>query len=176
MSISAVPAGAALPTPHPDAPAPGSALPAHFPGCFACGELAGGLRMRFVAGDGLTVHGEFTVQTHHQGAPGIAHGGALAAAFDEALGSLQSLLREPAVTASLSTQFLRPVPVGAVLHLECRIDARAGRKFWTSGVGRLGPDGPVAARAEALFVTVPPEHFVRHGAASYDPSRGGPRP
>jgi acyl-coenzyme A thioesterase PaaI-like protein len=177
-SLSSAPAGVARPEPHPDAPAPGTVLPAHFVGCFACGELEGGLRMRFVAGDALTVRGEFTVHAHHQGAPGIAHGGVLSAAFDEGLGFLQTHLREPAVTASLRTEFLRPVPVGTVLHLQCRIEGREGRKIWTSGTGTLGADGPLAIRAEALFVTVPAEHFVRHSGPaaaateSYDPSHG----
>lgn len=175
MPIHSVPVAATVPIAHPDAPAPGTALLAHFAGCFACGDREGGLRMRFVAGSELTVRGEFTVAPHHQGAPGIAHGGVLAAAFDEALGFLQTHLREAAVTASLRTDFRAPVPVGAALHLECRIDGRDGRKIWTSGVGRIGAAGPVAVRAEALFVTVPAEHFARYGDMSavahrYDPS------
>jgi hypothetical protein len=51
-----------------------------------------------------------------------------------------------------------------VLHLRSRVDRREGRKLWVSAAGHLdGPDGPVAARASAMFVFVPPEHFARHG-------------
>jgi acyl-coenzyme A thioesterase PaaI-like protein len=163
--VSAAPSSdVARPVPHPDAPRPGTVLPAHYAGCFACGELDGGLRLSFVVGEDLTVMGTFAVQVHHQGAPGLAHGGAVAAAFDEALGALQVFFGEPAVTASLQTEFRRPVPVDSVLHLQCRVDAREGRKLWVSGVARLdGPDGPVAAKASALFVFVPREHFSEHG-------------
>lgn len=136
----------------------------HYSGCFACGELEGGLRLRFRTGDGLTVHGVFTVEPQHQGAPGLAHGGLIAAAFDDALGTLQVFIREPAVTASLQTEFRRPVPVGTTLHLACKVDGRDGRKLWVSGEARLDtPDGPVAAQATALFIVVARDHFTRHG-------------
>lgn len=164
MSLS-VPDGAVRPASHPDTPAPGTELPPHFRGCFGCGELEGGLRLRQTVGDDVTMTSTFAVQRHHQGAPGIAHGGVIAAAFDEALGALAVHHREPSVTAELQTRFRRPVPVGSVLHLRTRIDARDGRKVWCSGVGRLdSPDGPVAVEATALFVTVPMEHFTTHGA------------
>lgn len=154
------------PVPYPALATPGTELPRHYAGCFACGELEGGLRMRFTVVDERTVRGRFVVEPHHQGSPGLAHGGVLAAAFDEALGALQSFYGEPAVTASLSTEYVHPVPVGAVLHLECRVERREGRKLWTSGVGRLHtPDGPTAVRSEALFVFVDPAHFSRHTAA-----------
>lgn len=152
-----------LPAPHPDAPTPGTVLGRHYAGCFGCGDLEGGLRMRLTAGEGLTVTGKFTVQTHHQGAPGLAHGGVLATAFDEALGALQVFFREPAVTANLTTDFRRPVPVGTVVHLQSRVDGRDGRKLRVSGDARLdAPDGPIAAQASALFVFVRSEHIARH--------------
>ncbi len=133
--------------------------------------------MRFRTGEGLTVIGTFTVETHHQGAPGLAHGGVLTAAFDEAFGALQVFFQEPAVTASLRTEFRRPVPVGTVLHITTWVDAREGRKLWMSGDARLdSPDGPVALLAEALFVFVPAEHFERHGRPVDDATaRGGVR-
>ena len=148
-----------------DAVAPGTTLPAHFDGCFACGEVESGLGLRSTIGEGLSLTATFTVGSAHQGARGIAHGGLIATAFDEALGALQVLVGERAVTASLQTEFRRPVPVGSVLHFTCRIDRREGRKLWTSGDARLGgPDGPIAAQANALFVVVPNEHFTTHGS------------
>ncbi|WP_250548557.1 PaaI family thioesterase [Pseudonocardia sp. H11422] len=120
--------------------------------------------MRFTAGEDLSLSGTFTVTPDHQGAPGLAHGGLLTAAFDEALGALQVFFREPAVTARLQTQFRRPVPVGTTLYLSARVDRREGRKLWVSGQGRLDTlGGPVAAEADALFLIVPAEHFVEHG-------------
>jgi acyl-coenzyme A thioesterase PaaI-like protein len=150
---------------HPDAPAPGSKLGPHYEHCFGCGpDMPGGLQMNSTAGEGLTVHAEFLVTDNHQGAPGLAHGGLLAAAFDEALGSLGALLRIPAVTGRLETDFRRPVPVGSTLHITAQVDGVSGRKIYSSAVGRLdGVDGPVAVQARALFVQVGMEHFTSHG-------------
>lgn len=122
--------------------------------------------MRVYATEGLGVSAEFEVTEHHQGAPGLAHGGLLAAAFDEALGALNWLLRVPAVTARLETDFRRPVPVGQILHIDGRITGVEGRKVYTHAVGRLGgADGPVVLEAAALFVQVGLEHFQQNGRA-----------
>jgi len=120
--------------------------------------------MQVIAGQGLKVEAEFEVTEHHQGAPGLAHGGLLAAAFDEALGALNWLLRVPAVTARLETDFRKPVPVGQILHIDAEIVGQAGRKVYTVAIGRLGgPDGPVVLTSAALFVQVGMEHFRSHG-------------
>jgi acyl-coenzyme A thioesterase PaaI-like protein len=161
------PPGVEVPQRHPDAPAPGEPVPSHYARCFACGDDTAGLRMHVVAGEGVTVHAEFAVTDRHQGAPGLAHGGLLAAAFDETLGSLQWLLQVPSVTARLETNFLRPVPVGSTVHIEGRVVGRDDRKIWSEAEGRLdGPDGPVVVTASALFVVVPLHHFADHGRAA----------
>lgn len=151
---------------HPDAPAPQTELPEHYAHCFGCGDsVEHGLRLRATAGEELTVRSRFTVTTAHQGAPGLAHGGLLACAFDEALGTaVGHLLRRPAVTGRLETDFLRPVPVGTVLFIDARIDGTAGRKVYVSADGRMNsPVGEVAVQARALFVTVELKHFVDNG-------------
>ncbi len=150
---------------HPDAPAPGELLGAHYGLCFGCGgEQAHGLHLEARAGDGVCLTAEFTVRREHQGAPGLAHGGVLAAALDEALGSLNWLLRTIAVTGRLETDFVAPVAVGTTLHLAAEVVAVAGRKIYSTAVGRVdGPDGPVAVRADALFIEVKVDHFVDNG-------------
>jgi acyl-coenzyme A thioesterase PaaI-like protein len=159
------PADAVAPRRAPDAPAPGAQIRSHFRLCFGCGlDHPTGLHLSIVAGEGVSARAELIIGVHHQGAPGLAHGGLLAAAFDETLGSLNWLLRQPAVTARLETDFLRPVPVGSSLFIEAEIVGVAGRKVYTVAEGHLGsPDGPVAVRAAALFVQVGLEHFTRHG-------------
>ncbi|MDO0937224.1 PaaI family thioesterase [Streptomyces sp. DG2A-72] len=159
------PADARKPVRHPDAPAPGELLGAHYGQCFGCGgEQAHGLHLEARAGDGVSLTAEFTVRTAHQGAPGLAHGGVLATALDEALGSLNWLLRTIAVTGRLETDFVAPVAVGTTLHLTAEVVAVAGRKIYSRAVGRIdGPDGPVAVRANALFIEVKVDHFVDNG-------------
>lgn len=134
--------------------------------CFGCGdEVEDGLHLCTEAGQDATIVAQFTVTESHQGAPGLAHGGLLACAFDEALGSVAgNLLRLPAVTGRLETDFRRPVPVGSTLFITATLDGMDGRKIYVSADGRLdAEDGPVAVRARALFVRVEFEHFTKHG-------------
>ncbi|MFE9405119.1 PaaI family thioesterase [Streptomyces sp. NPDC006530] len=173
------PADAMAPVRHPEAPAPGELLGAHYGHCFGCGDgQPHGLHLAARAGRGVTVTAEFTVREAHQGAPGLAHGGVLATALDETLGSLNWLLRVIAVTGRLETDFARPVPVGTVLHLEAEVTAVAGRKIYSRATGRIGgPEGPVAVRAQALFIEVKVDHFIDNGrpaeiqAAMSDPDQ-----
>ncbi|MFJ5645117.1 PaaI family thioesterase [Streptomyces sp. NPDC093223] len=173
------PASARKPVRHPDAPAPGELIGAHYEHCFGCGPgQSHGLHLEVRAGEGVSLTAEFTVRAAHQGAPGLAHGGVLATALDETLGSLNWLLRKIAVTGRLETDFVRPVPVGTTLYLAAEVAAVSGRKIYSTAAGRLdAPDGPVAVRAEALFVEVPVEHFTDHGreeeikAAMNDPDQ-----
>lgn len=154
------------PEPHPDAPAPGTKLGPHYARCFGCGdEQEHGLHLNAETGPGATILARFTVTEAHQGAPGLAHGGLLACAFDEALGNaVGNLLRRPAVTGKLETEFVRPVAVGSTLHIVARLDGVAGRKIYATAEGRLNePTGPVAVRARALFVQVQLSHFTTYG-------------
>ena len=159
------PPDAVLPDRSPSAPAPGEPIPSHYTKCYGCGtEHPSGLGLRLFAGEGLSLYGSFTVSDLHQGAPGLAHGGLLTTAFDDALGSLNWLLSIPAVTGRLEVDFRRPVPVGSTLHIEAAVVGVKGRKVFSRAVGRLEDGaGPVAMTAAALFVQVPVEHFVAHG-------------
>ncbi|CAB4564574.1 MAG: PaaI family thioesterase [Actinobacteria bacterium] len=163
------PAGAVIPERHPKSPATGSVIPSHFKHCFGCGELhPTGLHLVAHVGEGLDITAQFTVTENHQGAPGLAHGGLLSLAFDEALGKLMWLLRAPAVTARLETDFLRPVPMGSVLYISASITGQVGRKVYSEAIGRLdGPDGDIAVRAASLFVIVPMKHFLENAPAEY---------
>ena len=158
------PEGTPMPERHQLAPAIGSKIPSHFGHCFGCGELhPTGLHLVAYAGQGLDVSAQFTVTENHQGAPGLAHGGLLSLAFDEALGKLMWLLRAPAVTGRLETDFLKPVPVGSTLHITAQITGQSDRKVYTSAIGRLNaPDGEIAVKASALFIVVTMDHFMKN--------------
>lgn len=163
-------------------PAPGEGIPSHYRWCFGCGtDHATGLHLRVVAGDGLTVTGTFRVTDHHQGAPGLAHGGLLTTAMDEVLGSLNWLLAAPAVTGRLSCEFRRPVPVGSTLFITAEVTGQQGRRVFGSAVARLdSPTGQIAVSADSVFVQVPIDHFLTNGAkeqvdqALHDRASGGP--
>jgi acyl-coenzyme A thioesterase PaaI-like protein len=163
------PEGAPIPERHAMAPVAGSKIPSHFGHCFGCGELhPTGLHLVAYAGEGLDITAEFTVNENHQGAPGLAHGGLLSLAFDEALGKLMWLLRAPAVTGRLETDFIRPVPMGSTLHITAEITGQVNRKVYTSAIGRLNSaDGEIAVRAAALYIVVPMDHFMNNAPKEY---------
>ena len=135
-------------------------LPSHYERCFGCGRAQpGGLHL-VMEGGGNRVRGSFVVTEHHEGAPGLAHGGVIGAAMDEGMGHLLWLVGEPAVTAHLEVDFRRPVPVGSRLELEGTIGPVEGRKIHASMTGRV--DGEVAVEGRAVFVKVSVEHFRPH--------------
>ena len=163
------PQGAQIPPRHPKAPEPGTKIPSHFGHCFGCGELhPTGLHLVAHAGDGQNLTATFTVTEDHQGAPGLAHGGLLSLAFDEALGKLMWLIRSPAVTARLETDFILQVTMGTTLHISAEITGQVNRKVYCSAIGRIGSsDGPIAVRAASLYVIVPMQHFLDNAPAEY---------
>ncbi|MEN9351782.1 MAG: hypothetical protein RL455_723 [Actinomycetota bacterium] len=163
------PDDAVMPVRHLKAPAAGSQIPSHFGYCFGCGQLhTTGLHFTAIAGNGLDLTGNFTVTKDHQGAPGLAHGGLLSLAFDEALGKLMWLIRTPAVTGRLETDFLLPVPMGRTLYIDAKITGQSGRKIYTQAEGRLDSiTGEIAVKASAIFISVPMEHFIKNLTEQY---------
>ncbi len=163
-----IPQDAQTPQRHIDAPKPGETIASHYRKCFGCGvEHLAGLHMQIEAGAGMTTRAVFEVTQHHQGAPGIAHGGILSLAFDESLGATNWLIRTPAVTAHLEVSYRLPVPVGTKVFIEATMQAILGRKIWSTAEGRLNsPDGPLAVEAGSLYMQVPQEHFTKHGRAA----------
>ena len=169
VASTVAPPDAVMPERHLKAPAAKSQIPSHFGHCFGCGELhITGLHFTAIAGENLDLTGNFTVTENHQGAPGLAHGGLLSLAFDEALGKLMWLIRTPAVTGRLETDFLLPVPMGRTLYIDARITGQAGRKIYTQAEGRLdSATGEIAVKASALFISVPMEHFIKNLTEQY---------
>ena len=169
VASTTAPEGAVIPPRHPKAPGIGTKIPSHFGHCFGCGDLhPTGLHLVAHAGEGANLTAEFTVTHDHQGAPGLAHGGLLSLAFDEALGKLMWLLRAPAVTGRLETDFIKPVPMGSTLHITAEITGQVNRKVYTSAIGRLNSeDGEIAVRAAALYIVVPMDHFMNNAPKEY---------
>lgn len=141
----------------------GRGVPVHHPNCFGCGPANAqslGLRMRIR--DDLAVIGEVAFQPHHEGGPGLVHGGAVAAVFDDLLGAVPSAHELPAVTANLSVAFRAPVVLGTTVTLEAAMDRRDGRKLHIAGRMRAA-DGTLLAEGSALFLIVDLEHFRQAG-------------
>jgi acyl-coenzyme A thioesterase PaaI-like protein len=125
-------------------------------GCGPDNPASLGLRMRPV-GDGVA--GEVSFGDYHEGAPGFAHGGAVAAALDDAIGMLLRRLRRPAVTRRLEVDYLRPCFVGRRYDVSASSERVDGRKLWL--LAELREDGEVVAAARGLFICVDAEHFLQ---------------
>jgi acyl-coenzyme A thioesterase PaaI-like protein len=134
-------------------------LPAHWPTCLGCGgDNESGFHLQ-VRRDGDGVVAEHTFADRHTGAPGIAHGGAVATVVDDVLGYLLYLVPMAGVTRHLSVDYLRPVLAGVPYVVRARIDSREGRKLWAS-CSCTAPDGTVTFTAKGLFLRVDLDHFA----------------
>jgi acyl-coenzyme A thioesterase PaaI-like protein len=93
-----------------------------------------------------------------EGAPGRAHGGIVAALFDEAMGFVLSIACTPAFTGRLSVTYRAPVPLGVPLEFRARLTRRDGRKLLMAGEARHGDT--LLAQADSLFVAVDSKRFA----------------
>ena len=66
--------------------------------------------------------GRVTFGAAYEGPPGSLHGGFVAAAFDEVLGFVQSLSRNPGFTGTLTVKYRRPTPLHTPLEFRCALD------------------------------------------------------
>lgn len=98
-----------------------------------------------------------------EGAPGRAHGGIVAAAFDDVTGFVIGLLREPAFTGELTVRYVAPVPVDEPLEMRARLSGREGRKLYITA--EATHHGTVVATCHAIYITVDASRF----AGSPDP-------
>jgi acyl-coenzyme A thioesterase PaaI-like protein len=99
-----------------------------------------------------------TFREHHQGGPGIVHGGVVGAALDEACGLLATWHRFPAVTARFAIRYRRPVPINRTLQIAARVTADRGRRIEIGAELRDGDE--LLAEADGAFLHVPLEHFL----------------
>ena len=105
-----------------------------------------------------TYESEVSFGVHHQGGPGIVHGGIVAAALDEACGLLATWHRFPTVTARFAIRYRRPVPIGRPLRITSRVVDERGRRIEIAAELRDGEE--LLAEADGAFLHVPLEHFL----------------
>ena len=142
--------------PHPE----GVDLPPHHEQCLGCGpDNPHGHHLQVSRhGDGVVA--DHTFDDRHVGAPGIAHGGAVATVIDDLYGFLLYLVGTPAVTRQLTVDYRSPVLIGTKYRLEARVTSQQARKLFLAAT-LTDLDGRTMATSTALFVTVGVEHFAR---------------
>ena len=130
----------------------------HYPFCWGCAVGTDGLGFDWRLERG-TLHAEHVVAERYQGAPGMAHGGIVAALLDEACGQVARPLVSPAVTSRLEVRYLAPVPVEEPLRISAHV-VEVGDRRVGAEASILDRDGLVLAHARADVVLVRPEHFL----------------
>lgn len=110
---------------------------------------------------------EIVFHPRFEGGPGLAHGGAVAALFDDLLGFVAMIHQRPAVTAKLEVNYRHPIPLGVTLRSEAWLTAVDGKKLSVEGAG-FAPDGTVMVEVTGLFIAVDASHFTNamEGVAS----------
>jgi acyl-coenzyme A thioesterase PaaI-like protein len=133
--------------------------PHHDPACWGCGDNPTGLRLPLPQEEGLDRYeASFAFDERHQGGPGIAHGGLVSAALDEACGLLATWYRFPSVTARIFVRYRRPVPINRELALAAWLEHGYGRRIRIRA--DLQCEGMLLAEAKAALLHVPLEHFL----------------
>ena len=92
------------------------------------------------------------LSTAYEGPPHGVHGGWVAALFDDLLGSVQGLSREPGVTATLRVHYRHVTPVDEELRLAAWIHEDRGNRLVARATCHAGDT--LTAEAEGLFVRV----------------------
>jgi acyl-coenzyme A thioesterase PaaI-like protein len=108
--------------------------------------------------EGDEVVAEVVLRRAFEGAPGRAHGGIVAAAFDDVTGFVIGLMREPAYTGELTVRYLAPVPVDETLVMRARLDGRERRKLFISADAHAGD--LLVATCRAIYITVDRARFA----------------
>jgi acyl-coenzyme A thioesterase PaaI-like protein len=145
-------------------------------GTFPVGVGAGGFNDRAVAGlanpagvdiqvepGGTDVVARVLFRKGFEGPPGRAHGGMIAAAFDDVTGFIIGRIGQPAFTGELTVRYVGPTPIETPLVMTARLDGQERRKLFISG--DLSADGVVTATCRATYITIDPSIF----AAAPDP-------
>ena len=127
--------------------------------CFVCGPRnENGLRLRFER-DGDAVTTSYKASDHHQGFPGVLHGGVVSALLDEVMSRVSVVEGRWTQTARMEVRFRRPVPVDSTVTAVAR-KTRERRGFIEAEGRVLLADGSVAAEASGTFAPVTDEALV----------------
>lgn len=129
-----------------------------FPDCVVSGDANPmGLDIQFFReGDEAVSHA--VLGPAFEGAPNRAHGGVVAAVFDDLMGFVLTIHESPAYTAELTVRYRRPTPVGEEIEFRARLVDRKGRRLHIEAEA-IDKSGTKIATATGLFITIPREGF-----------------
>ena len=123
--------------------------------CFACGALnEHGLQLQLHLGERRSWT-DLTLDARFEGWAGIAHGGIVATVLDEVMA--WSLVAEDnwGVTARMTVDYKRPLPIGQPLRAEGWV-VRTRRRLVDAAAQVTDRDGTILATAEAVYLAADP--------------------
>lgn len=128
--------------------------------CFGCGGgNPRGMQLTFEQDDDAKrIRGRFRLSPDYQGGAGFVHGGIIAMLLDEVMAKVSRFARDHAVTAEMTVEYRKPVPVGEEIVVEGWEVNRDERVRSREGEIRNTAD-EVLARGKARFVEVTRERL-----------------
>ncbi|WP_051292995.1 PaaI family thioesterase [Citrifermentans bremense] len=121
---------------------------------FVSGDRSGDrFRARYYRDADNHLHARFWLGPEAEGPPGHAHGGAVAAIMDEALGLAGWAEGYSIVVGNLNVSFRNMLPLGRVITVESRVVSVEGRKIMVHG--RIFCGNTTYAEAQCLCITIP---------------------
>jgi uncharacterized protein (TIGR00369 family) len=119
--------------------------------CFACGELnEHGLKLQLHLEEQRSWT-EFVLEERFEGWAGVTHGGIIATVLDEVMAWALVAEDNWGVTARMTLEFRRPVPIGIRVRAEGWI-VRSRRRLVDTAGQIVDGEGNVLATAEAVYV------------------------
>src|SRR3954468_8828254 len=129
-----------------------------FPDCVVSGEANPmGLDVQFFR-EGDEAVSRAVLGPAFEGAPNRAHGGVVAAIFDDLMGFVLGIVESPAYTAELTVRYRKPTPVNEEIEFRARLVDRRGRRLHIEAEA-TDAAGTKIATAVGLFITIPREGF-----------------
>lgn len=132
----------------------------HFPDCVVSGAanpMGVAIAVRREADEAVA---DVVLGAAFEGAPGRAHGGVVAAIFDDVMGYQLSILKVPAFTGRIEISYRAPTPIDVPLVFRARVDVREERKLHMSASAHTRDGQVLIAEASATFIIIPIERFV----------------
>jgi uncharacterized protein (TIGR00369 family) len=129
--------------------------------CFGCGKQnKQSMRLKFTYDESTRqVASRFRLSRRYSGPPGYCHGGIIATILDEAMAKLNKPNQVTAVTAQMTVDYLKPVPLNKPLRTEAHETRTNGRRRFRTAV-ILNEEGVVLARGRGVFVTIDPHKML----------------
>jgi uncharacterized protein (TIGR00369 family) len=132
--------------------------------CFVCGGAnPEGMHLNFFYDETRRCFVcRFRLGKRFTGPPGHCHGGIIATILDEAMGKVNRLRDVVALTAQITVNYLKPVPLHQPLRVESReVRVRGRRHFNLAEI--LNADDDVLARGRGTFIAIDPARmFAKH--------------